>query len=306
MTKWIFKRLIQLSLATLLLLSDKSMAAALAEDTLQLPDGTWVIASDEQFRLHRPPQSAPSLVGSNPIGGTLISDRNIARTRQLLSGVFSAAWLAQRKSDRNTAAPQYSLSRYVFSLASTNLTVEATVPLTRSLARRLQGLGYEDGAKFAENFANNEAQHENVVVEDLAALGINPTLFTTALQPEGAKNLVKLFAGLVDGPTPITAIGYMYALQRSSLLIDKSITQKIESTLPKNSNATRTLRIHGGMGENAKHARETEELIATLSAGDRRLVALSVFDTIYLMTNRDDYPGDEAVRSLMQKFKKGS
>jgi hypothetical protein len=289
--------------AILLLPAASCVAAPISQDTLQLPDGTWVVASDDTFWLYLPPKLTTPSPGARPVSGDLTSYRNDRRTHQLLTGVVSAAWTDQPLSEVEPAPEQFTLPRYLFSLASAYQTAAAEYPMMHKLGARLRALGKDAQAQYCEEVARNAYGHDNAIIEDLGVLRIDAPAFLQTLAPPGAVALVHYFEHLIDSDHPIAAVGYVYALQTSSLLIDKDMVQKMVAALPPGVDATRTLRIRSDVGGSVRHVKETEEFIATLPASDRRLVALTVFDTITLMKSHSHYPGDEVVNRIAQKFK---
>lgn len=275
-----------------------------AEERLLLPDGTLLVADARQFRLFDA-RRAPAQLGSVMTVDRLTAEQNLPLTQQLLSGAFTAAWIGRKApADTVPATRQYTLQRYIYSLASSYGTTLATPVVMRRLAERLRAQGQPAWAKFCDGVAANESGHEDELVLDLNALGIDGPAFLKAVRPPSATALVAHFNRLVDGDQPVAALGYVYALQRSSLLLDKKITERIEALIPAGINASRSLRTHGGTGDNARHVAETEAFIAMLPPAARRAVALAVFETITLMTAGDDYPGDAAVDRLVAGFRR--
>lgn len=277
--------------------------AAGVEERLLLPDGTLVVADAERFRLFDAAR-APARLGGAVAVDRLAPGHDLKRTQQLLSGAFIAAWMRRRPAD--AAAPgtgDYTLARYIYSLASSYVTTLATPQVMRRLATRLRAQGQPAWAKFCDAVAANESGHEDELVRDLNALGIDAEAFLKAVRPPAAVALVEHFNRLVDGDPPVAAIGYVYALQRSSLLLDAKITARIEALIPAGVNASRSLRTHGGTGGNARHVEETEKFVATLPADARRAVVLAMYRTIDMMLGPDDFPGDAAAERTIGGFR---
>lgn len=291
-------------LVSLLLLVAPVRAIGQMTDRLLLPSGILVEAGDSRFLLVDVARESAGILRSARTLDRLSGVTLHARNRQMLAGVFSAAWLSPPPGQ--AAVPSkvpFSLQRYLHSLASSYVTTLATPQVMRRLAGRLRSLGADESwVRFSNAMAHDEDGHEDELVEDLKSLGLDAAAFLGAVQPPSAVALVAYFNRLVDSDEPIAAIGYAYALQRSSLLLSREIVERIEALVPPDTNATRSLRTHSAVGGNDKHARETEDFIATLPPAARRAVALALFETILLMRSQDDYPGDAVVDSLRARF----
>lgn len=291
-----------LALAALFCLLPASPAAAF-EERLLLPDGTLVVANAERFVLYDASRS-PARLGGALSADRLAGDHDFKRTQQLLSGTFIAAWIGPKPAaDDAPGTGDYTLPRYIYSLASSYVTTLATPPVMRRLAARLRAQGQPAWAKFCDAVAANESGHEDQLILDLNALGLDGEAFLRAVRPPAATALVAHFNRLVDSDQPVAAVGYVYALQRSSLLLDKEITARIEALIPTGINASRSLRTHGGTGGNARHVEETEKFVSTLPADARRAVALAMYQTIGMMLGPDDFPGDAAAERTIGNFK---
>lgn len=289
--------------ALLLLLGASVRAADMHSDRLLLPNGILVEAGDSRFLLVDVSREAVGILRTartlDRLSGVPLPGRN----RQMLAGVFSAAWLSPPPGQKPPSKAPYTLQRYVHSLASSYVTTLATPQVMRRLAARLRSLGADESwIRFSDAMAHDEDGHEDELAEDVKALGLDAAAFLAAVRPPSAVALVAYFNRLVDSDEPIAAIGYAYALQRSSLLLSKDVVERIEALIPPGVNATRSLRVHSAVGGNDKHARETEDFIATLPPAARRAVALALFETILLMRSQDDYPGDAVVDGLRARF----
>jgi hypothetical protein len=283
-----------------------AVAAGAAFDKLLLPNGLLVEASDERFGVRDLSREAVQILRQSQSLDLISEGHAPQRTRQLLSGVFSAAWLSRLPGQALQRQAQYSLQRYIYSLASSYLTTQATPPVMLRLAERLRALGQSDWARFCEAMSRDELGHDDELVKDLQSLGIDATAFLSEVRPPNAVALVAYFNRLVDGNDPIAAVGYAYALQRSSLLLNERVVARIEALIPPGVIATRSLRIHSAVGANATHVRETEDFISTLPPAARRTVALAVFETIRIMRSEDDFPGDREVDSLLAAYRRAA
>ncbi|MEY3808325.1 MAG: hypothetical protein RI893_1301 [Pseudomonadota bacterium] len=267
-------------------------------ETIQLAPGIYVQASPQNFRLHRllPWDNAPGPETLAELGETTV-------TRQLMAGAFYAG-LPPRWSDVEiTEQLVPSLLRHIYGLATSYPTTHATPPTMRRAAERLMAAGKQAAATHCLQVAEEESGHDTLALLDLEALGLPAQDFVARLQLKTSLALVELFAGYADSEQPIAVLGYAYALERAALFVTEASINAIEQLIPIGINATRCLRVHSSVGSDAGHVAESIAFIATLPPQDRATIVRAVYQTICLQnTSASDYPGDEAMQSLLDEF----
>jgi hypothetical protein len=272
-------------------------------DSIRLAPSVYLQASPQKFRLHHllPWETAPCIETLQETGDTNV-------TRQMVAGAFYAG-LRQRAceekiADEHVTATAPSLLRYIHSLAGAYQTAHATPPTMRRVAERLAARGQHTWAKHCLHVAEEETGHDTLALMDLAALCLPAQEFAAHLQPKSSLALVELFAHFADSDAPIAVLGYAYALERMSLFSTAESIAAIERLMPAGIKATRFLRVHSAVGSDAGHVAESIAFMATLAPEDRGAIARAAYETASLLCAAlRDYPGDEAMCALLDKFR---
>jgi hypothetical protein len=280
--------------------------ATAASENLRMPDGTWVIADAESFRLCGPE------ISSSPFLFQHLLDTGTARhTRQLLAGALVAGWqCASRQSrDREEAAPDetpaLSLEGYIYGLTGSYQTTRATPPVMRAVAERFraQGNAHAGVVEHCLRVAEEETGHDRLALKDLEALGLRAAELVAKVQPAPAVALVGLFRRLAEGAHPIAVLGYAYALERRALSKTGDSIAAIEAIIPPGTMATRCARVHSAVGTDARHVAESLDFIAGLCGTDRAHIARAAFATAEIMMMPDGYPGDDSFRESLAAYR---
>ncbi|GAB1394960.1 hypothetical protein MASR1M60_31240 [Rhodocyclaceae bacterium] len=266
-------------------------------DVACLPNGDWIVADRQRFWLHHPqPLSMPPFVEHLSEPG----DRQ--RTRQLFAGVLAAAMREARSTAPATASAGASLQGYIYQLAASYQNMHTTPPTLRRVAERFRAATRKDLADYCEAFAREESGHDELVLRDLAALGIDAQTFVEQVQPASALALVDYFHQLAEGDEPVGVLGYAYALERMALFQTRERVAAIEALIPVGIKATRCLRVHSAVGVEVRHVDDSLAFIAQLSAAERLSIVRSLYRTATLMNGPSDYPGDAAVDALIKRL----
>jgi Iron-containing redox enzyme len=267
-----------------------------------LAPSVYLEASSQRFRLHRMLRLD---VAAYP--ETLQETGNTDITRQLMAGAFYAGFRQRASEERigdeyvTDTAP--SLLQYIHMLAGAYQTTHATPPTMRRVAERLAERGQHTAARYCLHVAEEESGHDTLALMDLAALGLPAQGFVARLQPRSSLALVELFTRLADSDAPIAVLGYAYALERMSLFSTAESIAAIERLIPAGIKATRCLRVHSAVGSDAGHVAESIAFIATLPRENRGAIARATYETASLLRAAwRDYPGDEAMRALLDEF----
>lgn len=231
-------------------------------------------------------------------------DTNV--TRQLMAGAFYAGFPQRSAGEKiaddaiTTAAP--SLLRHIHSLAGSYQTTHATPPTMRRVAERLVARSQHTAATHCLHVAEEESGHDTLALMDLAALGLPAQEFVARLRPKNSLALVELFTRFADSDAPIAVLGYAYALERMALFSTAASIAAIERLIPAGIKATRCLRVHSAVGSDAGHVAESIAFMATLPPQDRATIARAAYETNSLLCAGNYYPGDAAMRALLNEF----
>jgi hypothetical protein len=271
-------------------------------ESIRLAPSVYLQASPQKFRLHRllPWEAAPCIETLQKIGDASV-------TRQMMAGAFYAGFLQRACDDRSADDPATitapSLLRYIHWLAGAYQTTNATPSTMRRVAERLAARGRRTAATHCLHVAEEESGHDTLALKNIAALGLPAQEFVRRLQPKHSLALVELFTRFADSEAPIAVLGYAYALERMSLFSTAEAIAAIERLIPAGIKATRCLRVHSPIGSDARHLPESIAFMATLPPQDRAAIARATYETAGLLcTARRDYPGDEAMRALLDEF----
>jgi pyrroloquinoline quinone (PQQ) biosynthesis protein C len=143
---------------------------------------------------------------------------------------------------------------------------------------------------------------------DLQSMGYDADAVVKTLLPPAAKALVNYFTQNAKASDPIGCVGYSYAMERLATGIREQYIQKVESLLPPETNATRCLRVHSGVGADAEHVEETVEMVASLTDGERIRIANACYQTALLCFSppHGGYISSKQLQYLLKPLKLGN
>jgi pyrroloquinoline quinone (PQQ) biosynthesis protein C len=173
----------------------------------------------------------------------------------------------------------------------------------RYAAERFSAMGNPAMAEYCLHVAEEETGHDVLALKDLESLGLRSEAFVRDIQPASSLAMVEIFQRFAHGPSPIAVLGYAYALERFALFQTASSIEAIEAILPPGINATRCLRVHSSVGTDAHHVAESVDFIASLGRDDRKEIAMAAFETAAVMAAPSDYPGNEAMTSIIGRYR---
>lgn len=233
----------------------------------EVAPGTVLMATAETAWLHR-------LAPLDPFARPMDGPGAVETTRTLLDaaiGFFQRRRLAQ-------AAPALTKEGYAERLVGYYHGGHTTPPLLRRAAQRFEGAGRPELVAWARATAEDE-DHDHFALADLGELGYPPGVVPTLPCPPFMAALIAYFEACVDGPEPVACLGYIYAVERSSSLIQPSYIEAIDRLLGPGVRATRCLRWHSSMGAEPVHVDRLLGTVAALPAGDRCRVVRAVYET---------------------------
>ncbi|HEY0323896.1 MAG TPA: hypothetical protein VGC66_23310 [Pyrinomonadaceae bacterium] len=263
-----------------------------------------VVATSESAWTHRPP------LGLSDAFSTPMQCRgSIASTRNLLEGSLAAA--QQTAFQTRATSPRISplsltIDRWVWRLAGYYNTTHATPALMAEAAERFAAEGRTELAEYATLKSFDEAGHDQLALEDLRALGYEAERVVEDLVPPTARGLVNYFTELVRAPDPVGCVGYAYALERMAITVRSDHIAAVEAILPPGVNATRCLRVHSALGDDAFHVEDEVEVTSRLPPADRIKIVQACYQTV-LRRNaapQGEYLSEEALAKKLAVFKR--
>jgi hypothetical protein len=225
----------------------------------------------------QPPQAAAlELWGSMPPShkGTLET------TRHLLEGAMAAG-----ERGAGTAGPwPPSAPRWALDLVDQWYTAHHSVALLPVAIERYESMQRLELARFARRKLEEEAGHDHMPLNDLAALGYDAEAAMKEVPPgPTASALVRYARKCIEGPEPVGLFGYIFALERRVIRITDDALRRLERSLPAGAEATSGVRAHAVEFDHL-HVEELVAFVAGLPAEDRTAVALACFDTAELIS----------------------
>ena len=233
-----------------------------------LASGMTVVSTAERSWVH-------TSILRSPFARPMTGPGSLLTTRNLLDAAVKLGWAAARR----IPEPPFTVSQWVYRLAGFYQTTHATPLLMREAAERFARADRFPLAWWAENKAQEEHGHDELVLRDLRALGFDANAVVAVLAPPIAAGLVRYFERQVCAEEPVGCVGYAYALERLALEVDEGYIARVEAGLPRGVRATRCLRVHSATGSDRKHVQEIVELVATLSPAERTRIALACYET---------------------------
>lgn len=260
---------------------------------VQIAPNKIIVATAERGWLYSPKSKEERF--SRPMTGA----GNIATTRKLLDTAIAAA---KSTIESNIEPPKLTLIRWLWRLAGMYHLCHPIPNLVKQAQKKFIAQERWLLADWAEKNAREEAGHDLLALKDIQSLGYNPELVVKALVPPAAKVLIDYLTRSVQDLDPIDSVGYAYGMERLALGIDKQYIQQVETLLPKNSQATRCLRVHSGIGADVEHVQETVAMVAQLSATERSRIVIACYETALLCFTppRDGQISDQEIQQRLE------
>ncbi|HQR45992.1 MAG TPA: hypothetical protein PK598_08255 [Thermoanaerobaculia bacterium] len=220
--------------------------------------------------------------------------------RQVLGGALYAGLREARERYEAPPVGGTPLLVYIYALAAMYQTTRETTPLMERLSARFASEGRDDVAAYCRRVAEEERGHDELVLRDLESLGVPAGRLGGKLRPRPAVEAVERIRRYSRSDRPVAVFGYAYAQERTALFTTAAQIDEIERALPPGSGATRCLRVHSAEGSERGHVEDGVAFVASLCGRERSFVARAVYETSRRMVPpHADYPGDEAMRSLL-------
>lgn len=285
---------------------------------MHLPGIEWASLANGKVIVAASDRSWVSSV-RGPWAAAMTGPGSLSTTRHLLDGAARSGWAAARSAAPLAMAPAaalppgaprapeppFTVARWAHRLCGFYRTTSATPRLMRAAAERFARAGRSALEQWALTKAREERGHDTLVLRDLRALGFDAEATVAALVPAVPAALVQYFERCALADDPIGAVGYAYALERLALEVDDGYIARVEASLPRGVRATRCLRVHSAAGSDQEHVEETVELVATLSAAERRAVAVACHETAIICYGAEPLD-DETLERRLSPFKRAA
>jgi len=221
-------------------------------------------------------------------------EATVESTRRLLDGAIA---LAERNNPAQEA-PAPTGPRWIWQLTNQWYCAHHSVALLASMIDRYGSVGREDLRAFARLKYEEEVGHDEFPRRDLERLGydVHQLAETIALAPPMLAALEYARSELA-GAEPVTALGYVYALERQVLRLTKDSLAALEAQLPFDSEVTTGLRLHTEF--DVDHVNDAIRFIASLPAHDRARVVIGTHRTVEIYAQPFTLPTDAELDSWL-------
>ena len=259
----------------------------------QIATGKVVVATADRAWLYQPTSLEDRF--SRPMECT----GSNATTEKLLDSAIAAAKSAIKP---NVKPPKLTSTRWLWRLAGFYHLCHPIPKLVKQAQKKFTAQERWRLANWAEKNAQEEAGHDLLALKDIESLGYNPKIVVKALVPPSAKILIDYLTRTVQASDPIDCVGYAYAMERLALAIDEQYIKQVETLLPKNSQATRCLRVHSSLGSDREHVAATVAMVSQLSAPERSRIVTACYETALLCFSppKDGQISDHEIQQLLE------
>jgi hypothetical protein len=221
-------------------------------------------------------------------------------TRHLLDGAIAAA-------ERAAAAieePPLTTLRWAWNLASQWHCSHHSVSLLPDAIERYEIIGRLDLADFTRQKLEEEQGHDQFPLDDLTALGYDAGAVVREVSPAPTVTAGLDYArSCVHGGQPVELLGYLYALERAVLDLDREWFKALDAVLPPGVDAASGIRAHTEL--DLDHVDAAIAFYAALPAADRTAIAVGCYRTtqICCALSPDQVPSDPELENWFSRFR---
>ncbi len=219
-------------------------------------------------------------------------------TRHLLDGAIAAGERSVPGSE-----PQALTERsWATALVDQWYTAHHGVALLPDAIRRYESMHRPELARFARRKLEEEFGHDRLPLNDLRALGCEAEAAVEDVPPgQNAYALVEYARECIQGPSPVSLFGYIYAFERRVTRITEQDLRVLEGVLPAGIQAASGLRAHA-LEFDRGHVEELVQFIAGLPGDDRTEVALACHRTAAICASPSDAHADMERQQRISRF----
>lgn len=281
--------------------SDRPLTSDLtnvATEWAQIAPDRIVVATKNRTWLYRPRSE------ENRFTKPMKDAGSIATTRKLLDGAIAAA---KYTINSNVRPPALTATRWIWRLAGAYHSSRFTSTLMEEAARRFAEAERWNLAEWALQKADEERGHDRLALLDIKSMGYDAEAVVRELVPPGAVTVVDYFTRSVQDVDPIDCVGLSYGCERLGTFLGEEYIQSVRALLKPNTNATRWLRVHSGVGSEVEHVEDMVELVASLTAQERIRVARACYETALLRFTppSEGYISDSELQQILKPLKLG-
>lgn len=261
-----------------------------------------LVASSRRAWIQQPGRSAFGTLGSLVFTGPMPDSQPATEetTRHLLDGAIAAAERAAAPVDE----PPLTTLRWAWNLASQWHCSHHSVSLLPDAIERYETIGRPDLADLMRQKLEEEQGHDQFPLDDLTALGYEARAVVREVSPAPTVTAGLDYArGCVQGDQPVEFLGYLYALERAVLNLDREWFKALDAALPPGVNAASGIRAHTEL--DLDHVDDAIAFCAALPAADRTAIAVGCYRTteICCALSPDQIPSDPELEKWFSRFR---
>jgi pyrroloquinoline quinone (PQQ) biosynthesis protein C len=199
-------------------------------------------------------------------------DRLEFETRSARQYLFAAPIL------EDVALGRFDVDTYVRFLSNAYHHVRHTVPLLMACGARLPDrLGWMRGR--LKEYVNEEYGHENWILDDLDACGVDASAITQSTPEISVELLVSYVYDYINRRNPVGMLGMVHVLEGTSTRLATEIARLVQAKLNLPDRAFRYLRSHGELDR--EHVAFFEALVNELTEPQDVDAMIHVADRVY-------------------------
>jgi pyrroloquinoline quinone (PQQ) biosynthesis protein C len=199
-------------------------------------------------------------------------DRLEFETRSARQYLFAAPIL------EDVALGRFDVDTYVRFLTNAYHHVRHTVPLLMACGARLPDrLGWMRGR--LKEYVNEEYGHENWILDDLDACGVDASAITQSTPEISVELLVSYVYDYINRRNPVGMLGMVHVLEGTSTRLATEIARLVQAKLNLPDRAFRYLRSHGELDR--EHVAFFEALVNELTEPQDVDAMIHVADRVY-------------------------
>jgi pyrroloquinoline quinone (PQQ) biosynthesis protein C len=228
-----------------------------------------------------------------------------AKIRNVQNTLDQQILRAAKETLSDYSAPPLTPDLWAFKLATFYYLTHFTSSFMKTAAQGFLAQNRLELAFWAYQKSAEEANHDQLALQDIAAMGYDPAGVIESFHTPSISSLIDYFRSSVESVDPLAAVGYCYAMERIAMSIRKEHIQSVVEMLPTGASAVSCLRVHSAEGSDVSHVKETVEVISQLSERTRSKIAEACYKTslLHFENIKRGTPSQSELRMRLSRFK---
>jgi hypothetical protein len=224
--------------------------------------------------------------------------RSALEAQLFTPGRFNAQYIRDKY---ETSIP--SKEQYVFDLACSANIVFICGDSLQYMAKRLEQDNDEYSARHFKRVHTEEYWHGRLLLHDVQMLGYDLSKVLSRIEAPVHTQIAQRMVGYHVSEHPLDFLGVNFAFERMTLECPESRVKRIEEAYGtgKPESVTSLLTLHCGSGTEKAHVEELLEFMVKLPEHIKVRIALEVGRIADLLCTNNKYPGDIAMREILEE-----